>query len=450
MPYSFSWNGTIDTTDTVTGTWGTYAVTVTDANGCFVSDTIYVSALSLPFVQINFPDDTVCQQGPVQLTGGFPTGGVYSGLGVQNDTLYTDSITGQILLTYTYTDTNGCVSEDSDILYVKEAPSVTLLKDTIELCGGSTHPLDFALPTGGAFYSPFIDTATGELLAPDTNYSGMGGFYVFGNGCGFDTGSFSMVIHARPVVDLGPDTSLCNAGVMLFDAGNQWSYEWYDGSSGQTHVLNSGEEPLTEDVVVWVKVMNEWGCQRVDSVYVDIKDQPVIYLGENLEVCMSEIVILSVANVYDHFIWNDSTTGSVNQVHDGGLIPPGQYKYWVTGYNDDGCSYSDTIYVRYLDCDSVFVGIDPLDRVSMQIRIYPNPTRGEITIDAGENGMDWLRSLELRDMQGRTMQSIRRQDMETYENAKLILNLRGMSNGVYELSLEGEQGRVSKRIILQK
>ena len=69
-----------------------------------------------------FVPDTVCLSvGPLQLLGGSPEGGVYSGDGMNNEIF--DPVAaglGQAIITYSYTDDNNCSGTDEAIIYVDQ------------------------------------------------------------------------------------------------------------------------------------------------------------------------------------------------------------------------------------------------------------------------------------------------------------------------------------------
>ena len=100
---------------------------------------------SLPEVTWNsFEPDTICKNwGPVQLTGGIPEGGIYSGSGV-SDNIFDPSAAGpgSHTITYTYSDENNCsaqttnqlvvnicagISEEDNIPYVYPNPSTGII-----------------------------------------------------------------------------------------------------------------------------------------------------------------------------------------------------------------------------------------------------------------------------------------------------------------------------------
>ncbi|MBL1179466.1 MAG: T9SS type A sorting domain-containing protein [Bacteroidetes bacterium] len=116
----YLWNtNSTSQTISVTNTGG-YAVTVTDTNGCTVYDSINVQVNQLPSVSVNLNVDTLCSTAnPVNLTGGTPNGGVYSGNGVSGGN-FNPQIAGLGIhqITYTYTDNNGCENFATDSIVV--------------------------------------------------------------------------------------------------------------------------------------------------------------------------------------------------------------------------------------------------------------------------------------------------------------------------------------------
>jgi len=73
-----------------------------------------------PLVTLALINDTICiNNGTILLTGGFPIGGTYSGIGVISDS-FDPNIAGVGLsnIIYTYTDSNGCTSSDTSQIVI--------------------------------------------------------------------------------------------------------------------------------------------------------------------------------------------------------------------------------------------------------------------------------------------------------------------------------------------
>ncbi len=115
---SFVWSsGGTNATEIVTpATTTAYTVTGTDSSGCSGTDTITVVVNPLPVVTLSIPVGLVCvDDGSFALTGGSPSGGTWSGNGVSGGSFSpTTAGVGSQLITYTFTDGNGCMNTATD------------------------------------------------------------------------------------------------------------------------------------------------------------------------------------------------------------------------------------------------------------------------------------------------------------------------------------------------
>uniref|UniRef100_UPI00404B34E7 PA14 domain-containing protein n=1 Tax=Fluviicola sp. TaxID=1917219 RepID=UPI00404B34E7 len=92
---------------------GKYYSSVILSNGCSVNSNVQTISFNiLPTVSLaDFQPICNTQATAISLSGGLPTGGVYSGLGVSNNSLTPSLLPlGKTPLTYTFTDANGCVN----------------------------------------------------------------------------------------------------------------------------------------------------------------------------------------------------------------------------------------------------------------------------------------------------------------------------------------------------
>lgn len=130
----------------------TYTVTGTDAAGCDGTDAITITVNTLPTVLLNLPFTTICfDDASAALSGGQPTGGTWSGNGVSGAT-FDPSVAGNGAqsITYTYTDANGCVGSNSQIVTVDACVGVN------EISGNGAFNV-YPNPAGAFF---FITTPT--------------------------------------------------------------------------------------------------------------------------------------------------------------------------------------------------------------------------------------------------------------------------------------------------
>ena len=102
---------------------GTYNVMVTDTNGCFENLSLTLNGPELPNVTLDSFDDVFTTDSPFDLKGGSPEGGVYSGIGVNNNTFNPSIGVGEYDIVYTYTDSNGCTNSTIKSIKVINTPS---------------------------------------------------------------------------------------------------------------------------------------------------------------------------------------------------------------------------------------------------------------------------------------------------------------------------------------
>lgn len=131
--------------------------------GCDVTDTAYITLRELPDVQFEWTGGDLCDNGvPVSLTQGTPIGGVYSGNGVSGNTF--DPViagSGNHLITYTYTNSYGCVESDQDTITVQYPVPITIVADATWCTEGGVMDIEVS-PAGGYM------TANGSYL-PSNN-----------------------------------------------------------------------------------------------------------------------------------------------------------------------------------------------------------------------------------------------------------------------------------------
>jgi len=153
-------------------------VQMTSSDDCVsakvVADSITITVNPLPAVTLG-AQGYVCQlDGPQQLNGGTPTGGIYSGTGVTNDSIFPSVAgVGSHWIYYTYTDaTTGCANTKQRTMSVQPAPgkpSVSQDATTGELVAAtpsgtySYEWLDANMdPIPGASSATYMPTANGD------------------------------------------------------------------------------------------------------------------------------------------------------------------------------------------------------------------------------------------------------------------------------------------------
>ena len=207
----------------------------------------------------------------------------------------------------------------------------------------------------------------------------------------FDTIQVTL-LQTNPVVNLGPNQTICASSPSILDAGNTGStYLWSTGATTQTiAAANAGSYS--------VRVNTPTGCTLYDTVTIANLPAVTVSLGANKEVCPGTTTTLDAGNAGLTYLWS---TGATTQT-----ITAGTGTYTVAVTNASGCVGIDTIVVTNKTAPVVSLGADQ--------NICTSDT---ITLDAGNAGATYLWST------GATTQTIRVSLANTYTVA--VTNVAG-------------------------
>lgn len=324
-PYTFSWlpvanltsTTTTNTTVTTVTTTATYTLTMVDQNGCRDADTVTVSVLAAPPVNLG-PDTTICGTG-ITLDAGNPGSSYLWNTGAGTQTLnVTQSGTYSVSVQFA----SGCINQDNIVVTITPPPAYTLGPDT-STCGNSV-----VVDAGSGYVSYSWSSGGTSQTETVTSNSTLTVTVVDGNGCVL-TDSIDVELNPAPLVNLGPDTTQCGGSVTL-DAGNPGAlYFWSNSTSSQTTAASSTG-------TYFVNVLTQQGCSASDTVNVTINNQPVVNLGPDTSICLAT-VILDAGNPGSTYAWSNAATTQT--------VTVGTGTYSVTATDPSGCADADTITV---------------------------------------------------------------------------------------------------------
>lgn len=141
-------------------------------------------------------------------------------------------------------------------------------------------------------------------------------------------------------IDLGPDVEICKGETAVIDGGENFSWQWSNGSRLQ--YLNAKEAGK-----YWVSVFDYTGCQASDTIFISVKS--VADLGADILKCPKDEVIIDATFAGATYVWQDGTTSSLHVAKDEGI-------YWCE-VTADGCTSTDSLIVENLpgpQQDSIF------------------------------------------------------------------------------------------------
>ncbi len=195
----------------------------------------------------------------------------------------------------------------------------TCQNDTTTFSLTTTQQLDSMMWNFGDTASPFnSDTSANSFhVYPDT-----GAYYIWAivhstNAQGIqrtDTLYDTLHIHAAPIIDLGPDTILCNLDSLEFSLNTSlYDILWSDSATGgQLQIDTAGE--------YWVRVENVCGIMydtiRVDSLWPD-----TVYLGPDTVLCVGDTMEFDVETIAGtDYLWHSGDTVPYFQTDTAGFV----------------------------------------------------------------------------------------------------------------------------------
>lgn len=322
--YLWSPGGETTAAKTVTAA-GTYTVTVTDGSGCSSSATVTVTnAVTTPPVITASGPTALCPGDSVTLSSNMPTGNIWS------NGATTQSITVGTAGTYsvTYNDGSGCgtLTSNSISVTINPVPTANITGNT-QLCLGNQNQLD-----AGAGFSSYY-WSTGETT--QTIMISTAGVYwvrvTNSSGCS-DTASVTATYVTLADPTITGNLSFCPGSSTTLDAGAGYSsYLWSTGATTQTiSVSTAGTFQVT--------VSNAGGCTASSSVVTTPFDAPVPVISGTAGFCTGGSTTLSVAGVYNSYLWSTGSTASSISVNTAG-------NYSVTVTDANGCTGTASVTV---------------------------------------------------------------------------------------------------------
>lgn len=213
--------------------------------------------------------------------------------------------------------------------------------EDIELCGSQTILLTANADSDGTFLWSTGETESSVVVNPTqtTKYTVS---YTNSLGC-VALDSIMITIHQQPVVDAGPDKSICEGEsvVLSIDQIQGASFRWSTGETTSSIEVNPS-------VTTTYSIQVEQGiCSDYDEIKVTVNSIPDVSIEGSRYVCNGQSTILE-ANGGNAFLWSTGeTTSSIT------IDPIEQTTYTVTVTNAENCSATDTITVSTENCGRI-------------------------------------------------------------------------------------------------
>jgi gliding motility-associated-like protein len=138
-----------------------------------------------------------------------------------------------------------------------------------------------------------------------------------------------------PVLNLGPDTVMCDNTTLTFDAGpGFYEYNWFDGFNEQVYTA-------WEEGTYWVEVTDSCGGVQSDSITVTILPETELHVISDTMICAGTIIL--TATGFEHYQWFPASQVDCDTCSTVVVTIDTTMSIEVVGENTPGCYSVDTI-----------------------------------------------------------------------------------------------------------
>jgi len=307
--------------------------TYTDGNSCANSASTTIVVNALPTVTLA-SHAAVCLNASAFSLSGSPSGGTYSGDGVSGSTFTpANAKVGSHVITYTYSDGNGCANSATTTIVVNSVPVVSISSHAA-VCGNASAFTLTGSPSGGTFSG---DAMSGNTFTPANTTAGSHTItYTYSNGGCSVSASTSITVNAVPTVTIASHAAVCL---------NSNSFSLSGSPSGGTFsgdgVSKGNFSPSAAGVgshVITYSYTNATGCSGSATTTIVVSAAPSASVTANgpTSFCAGGSVTLTASSGASSYSWSTSC-GPILGASKQSLTVTASGTYYVTASNN-GCS----------------------------------------------------------------------------------------------------------------
>lgn len=364
--------------------------TLLDTNNCQVKDSSTVLIHTPPVVSFSGLPISICTGDVPYPLLGTPAGGSFTGNGVSGS-IYVPSLAspGTHMVSYSYTDNNGCTSTAYIAVTLKPSPAAIAGSDLTIPCGGSGIQIGSTAQAGISYaWQPTTGLSNASASNPVANPPHSVTYVLtvtdLNNYCqARDT--ISIQISGTPAIQLSNDTIVCPGSMLSLQASGALQYQWSTGDTTPVILIQPYQSGTYQ-----VQAYNNPQCYTLGSIHVGIFQTKNIQLGNDTFITQHESITFDAGPGFNQYLWsNNATTQSITLI--GSNMNLGSHYVWVIASDSNSCINSDSLMLM------VTVGMEQKSHHAA-IRVIPNPFVDQIRI---ENLSSELITIQIFGMDGK-------------------------------------------------
>jgi Secretion system C-terminal sorting domain/PKD domain len=284
-PIGGTFSGTGVTGNTFNPAVGTQTITYTftNANGCTGSSQTTITVNPLPVVNAGTYAAVCSNAAPITLTGS-PVGGTFSGTGVTGNTF--NPAVGTQIITYTFTNANGCANSAQTTITVNPLPVVS--SGTYAAVCINAAPITLTgSPIGGTFSGTGV---TGNTFNPAVGTQTITYTFTAANGC-VGSSQTTITVNPLPVVSAGTYAAVCINAAPITLTGSP-----IGGTFSGTGVTGNTFNPAVGTQTITYTFTNANGCTGSSQTTIKVNPLPVVNAGTYAAVCINAAPITLIGS----------------------------------------------------------------------------------------------------------------------------------------------------------
>jgi hypothetical protein len=252
------------------------------------------------------------------------------------------------------TNGNGCTDTDTVIVTVVPLPTPSITPDgPTTFCTGNSVKLTSVTAPFYKWSTSAADTLQSITVSTSGTYS-----VTIRNslGCTAST-SIAVTVNPLPMVDAGPNASVCINKKIQLTATGALTYSWKPGKTLSDSTISNPFVTPTVTTTYTVTGTDSKGCKASDSVVITALALPLADAGKDTSICEKSVVMLK-GTISNTCVWRPGTTLSDSTIATPLATPLQTTTYTLTATALNGCSNTDSVKITMLPLPLINAGLD--------------------------------------------------------------------------------------------